>query len=99
MAGRRPNLIITAVATVLLAVDGVLLFWVGVWSGRFVFLFWGVVFFLGAVAVVVLYHRYARKMEELRAAKKAMLLEIEAMREIAATTRPATGSSDLNSAS
>lgn len=98
MAGRRPNLIITAVATVLLAVDGVLLLWAGVWSGRFVFLFWGTVFFLGVVAVVVLYRRYARKMEELRTAKKAMLLEIDAMREIAAQAEPATDSSDSHPA-
>ena len=91
MSGRHPNLLITAIAIFFLAIDGILLAWVGIWSERSVLLFWGGVFLTGAAVVIIFYGRHRRKMGELRLAKQSMLGEIEALRKVARQASEAEG--------
>ncbi len=90
-SGRHPDLLITAIAIFFLAIDGILLAWVGIWSERFAFLFWGGVFLTAAAVVIIFYRRHRRKMDELRLAKQSMLREIEAMRKVARQASEAEG--------
>ena len=83
MRGRHPDLLVTAIAIFFLAIDGILLAWVGIWSERSVLLFWGGVFLTGVAVVIIFYGRHRHKMDELHLAKQSMLREIEAMRKVA----------------
>ncbi len=91
MRGRHPDLLVTAIAIFFLAIDGILLAWVGIWSERSALLFWGGVFLAGAAVVIIFYRRHRRKMDELRLAKQSMLREIEAMRKVARQASEAEG--------
>ncbi len=88
---KHPDLLITAIAIFFLAIDGILLGWVGIRSERSALLFWGGVFLIGAAVVIIFYRRHRRKMDELRLAKQSMFREIEAMRKVARQASEAEG--------
>lgn len=78
--GRRAVRAGLVAAVGFLLLDAVLLILAGVWSDRYVLVFWGVVFVAGAVGVTFLWRRYLSHLGELDAARRDMRDEVEQLR-------------------
>jgi len=89
VATRGRTLVIAAVGFLL--VDSVLLVWAGAETGRSSLSIWGVIFGVGAVAVVVMWRRWLRNLvdlEDARSARSALTVEIERLRRSAGLPTP-----------
>lgn len=82
---------LTILAAGFLALDAVLLFLAGAWTGRRELSLWGVVFAAATVAVALLWKRYLRNLldlDEARAARSALAGEVERLRRSAGLPLP-----------
>ena len=76
---RRPSLIVTVFAVVFLFLDGVLLAWVGIALSNPLLIVLGGAFLVSCLLVIVMYRRYLRSLEELKAAQALLRVEMEHM--------------------
>jgi hypothetical protein len=70
---------LTVVAAAVLAFDGAALLGLGAWSGRFMLVLVGLVFFLSAVLVLLSWRRYRRRLADIAAARRALGQEAREM--------------------
>jgi membrane protein implicated in regulation of membrane protease activity len=59
-----------------LALDAVLLAWAGWWTHRFALVLWGALLACLTAVPLLLWRRYRRRMDEVRAARHAMVQEV-----------------------
>ena len=79
---KLPGRTLTTAAIGFLLLDAVLLVIAGLWAKRIALLLGAVACALMAVVVVVAWRRYRRAMEEVRAARRAMMSEVESIRDL-----------------
>ena len=70
---------LTVVAAAVLGFDGAALVILGVWSDRLVLVPVGVVFFISAGVVLVSWHWYRRRLDDIAAARRALADEAREM--------------------
>ena len=95
MSRDHPLRALVVAAVGFLGLDAVLLVLAGAWLNRAVLVFWGVVLALLAAAPVVLWRRYVRQMDDVRAARRAMAHEV---RHLQRTLREAPAEAESASA-
>lgn len=95
MGGARGRTLVIAAVGFLL-VDSVLLIWAGASIGRSSLTVWGVLFGVGAVAVVVLWRKYLRHLVDLDEARSALSGEIERLRRSAGLPAPTSRRTKLS---
>jgi hypothetical protein len=79
MSRMRGSNLVTVFAVGFLALDSVLLFLAGFWTGQFSLLVWGAVFAAAAAGVVSLWRRHKLQMQELNQEIAAREMEFIAM--------------------
>lgn len=77
-----PGRFLTIFAVGFLLLDALLLIWLGVELSRGRFVAGGIACLVAAVAVVLVWRRYARTLADLRAQRREMKAEVEAIRDL-----------------
>lgn len=71
---------LTVIAATVLGFDGAALVMLGIWSDRLLLVPVGVVFFISAVAVLVYWRWYRRRLDDIAVARRALADEARKMR-------------------